>query len=81
MKQSKDRNKASDDVESVLQPIQLVSSNMEVVKPGKFPAGRTEIPFEFPLQAKGNKVLYETYHGVFVNIQVSERHTWPCPLP
>lgn len=35
------------------------------------PGGKTEIPFEFPLQAKGNKVLYETYHGVFVNIQVT----------
>ncbi|XP_067253355.1 vacuolar protein sorting-associated protein 26C isoform X2 [Chanodichthys erythropterus] len=56
-----------------VKPIQLVSSNMEVVKPGKFPAGRTEIPFEFPLQAKGNKVLYETYHGVFVNIQYTLR--------
>ena len=32
--------------------------------------GRMEIAFEFPLQAKGNKVLYETYHGVYVNIQV-----------
>lgn len=42
-----------------------------MVKPGKFPSGRTEIPFEFPLHVKGNRVLYETYHGVFVNIQVS----------
>lgn len=53
------------------QPIQLISSNIEVAKPGKVPGGKTEIPFEFPLQAKGNKVLYETYHGVFVNIQVT----------
>lgn len=44
-----------------------------MVKPGKFPSGKTEIPFEFPLHVKGNKVLYETYHGVFVNIQVSVR--------
>lgn len=56
----------------MLQPIQLISTNIEVAKAGKIPAGKTEIPFEFPLQAKGNKVLYETYHGVFVNIQVSE---------
>ncbi|KAI2660151.1 Down syndrome critical region 3 [Labeo rohita] len=61
-------------------PIQLVSSNMEVVKPGKIPAGRTEIPFEFPLQAKGNKVLYETYHGVFVNIQYTLRCDMRRPL-
>lgn len=56
----------------MLQPIQLISSNIEVAKAGKVPAGKTEIPFEFPLNTKGNKVLYETYHGVFVNIQVSE---------
>ncbi|XP_055063285.1 vacuolar protein sorting-associated protein 26C [Misgurnus anguillicaudatus] len=56
-----------------VKPIQLVSTNIEVVKPGKVPAGRTEIPFEFPLQAKGNRVLYETYHGVFVNIQYTLR--------
>lgn len=42
-----------------------------MVKPGKFPSGKTEIPFEFPLHVKGNRVLYETYHGVFVNIQAS----------
>lgn len=56
----------------ILQPIQLITSNIEVVKPGKVPSGKTEIPFEFPLNAKGNKLLYETYHGVFVNIQVSK---------
>lgn len=43
---------------------------MDIAKPGKLPSGRTEIPFEIPLKAKGNKELYETYHGVFVNIQV-----------
>lgn len=52
------------------QPIQIINSTIEMVKPGKFPSGKTEIPFEFPLHVKGNKVLYETYHGVFVNIQV-----------
>lgn len=43
---------------------------LQVVKPGKFPAGRNELPFEFPLKAKGSRKLFETYHGVFVNIQV-----------
>lgn len=52
------------------QPIQIINSTIEMVKPGKLPSGKTEIPFEFPLHVKGNKVLYETYHGVFVNIQV-----------
>ena len=53
------------------QPIQLINSNIEVAKAGRIPGGKTEIPFEFPLSTKGNKVLYETYHGVFVNIQVT----------
>ena len=35
------------------------------------PNGKTELPFEIPLKPKGNKPLYETYHGVFVNIQVN----------
>uniref|UniRef100_A0A2K6AYN3 Vacuolar protein sorting-associated protein 26C n=1 Tax=Macaca nemestrina TaxID=9545 RepID=A0A2K6AYN3_MACNE len=56
-----------------VKPIQIINSTIEMVKPGKFPSGKTEIPFEFPLHAKGNKVLYETYHGVFVNIQYTLR--------
>ncbi|KAM9033762.1 vacuolar protein sorting-associated protein 26C [Sarcophilus harrisii] len=56
-----------------VKPIQVISSSVEIVKPGKFPSGKTEIPFEFPLHVKGNKVLYETYHGVFVNIQYTLR--------
>ncbi|KAF7483777.1 Hypothetical predicted protein [Marmota monax] len=52
-----------------VKPIQIINSTIEMVKPGKFPSGKTEIPFEFPLYVKGNKVLHETYHGVFVNIQ------------
>ncbi|KAJ9576953.1 hypothetical protein L9F63_006479, partial [Diploptera punctata] len=50
-------------------PIQLVSCTLEVAAAGKIPAGKTEIPFEFPLTPRPNKTLYETYHGVFVNIQ------------
>ncbi|XP_014697067.1 vacuolar protein sorting-associated protein 26C isoform X1 [Equus asinus] len=56
-----------------VKPIQIINSTIEMVKPGKFPPGKTEIPFEFPLHVKGNKVLYETYHGVFVNIQYTLR--------
>lgn len=52
-----------------VKPIQLVSCVLEVSTAGKIPAGKTEIPFEFPLVPKGNRTLYETYHGVFVNIQ------------
>ena len=57
-------------IHNSFQPIQLISYNLEMVKPGKFPPGKTELPFEFPLKVKGNKILYETYHGVYVNIQV-----------
>ncbi|KAJ6662404.1 hypothetical protein lerEdw1_011817 [Lerista edwardsae] len=56
-----------------VKPIQLINSTVEMVKPGKLPSGKTEIPFEFPLQVRGNKVLHETYHGVFVNIQYTLR--------
>ncbi|XP_051047882.1 vacuolar protein sorting-associated protein 26C isoform X2 [Phodopus roborovskii] len=52
-----------------VKPIQILNSTIDVLKPGKLPNGKTEIPFEFPLHVKGSKVLYETYHGVFVNIQ------------
>ncbi|XP_064470449.1 vacuolar protein sorting-associated protein 26C-like [Ornithodoros turicata] len=54
---------------SSAKPVQLISYTLEIAKPGKLPAGRTELPFEFPLKTKGNKTLYETYHGVFINIQ------------
>lgn len=54
---------------SSVKPVQLINYSVEIAKPGKLPAGRTELPFEFPLRPKGNKVLYETYHGVFINIQ------------
>ncbi|XP_067945885.1 vacuolar protein sorting-associated protein 26C-like [Watersipora subatra] len=52
-----------------VKPIQLMSQLLEIAKPGKLPSGRTEIPFEIPLRAKGNKKLYETYHGVYISIQ------------
>jgi hypothetical protein len=52
-----------------LKPIQLVHQQLELAKGGKIPSGVTEIPFELPLRAKPGKTLYETYHGVFVNVQ------------
>ncbi|XP_068126524.1 vacuolar protein sorting-associated protein 26C isoform X2 [Hyperolius riggenbachi] len=56
-----------------VKPIQIMSNTIEMVKPGKVPSGKTEIPFEFPLIIKNNKTLFETYHGVFVNIQYTLR--------
>ncbi|XP_066115486.1 vacuolar protein sorting-associated protein 26C isoform X5 [Saccopteryx bilineata] len=63
-----------------VKPIQIINSTIEMVKPGRFPSGKTEIPFEFPLHVKGNKVLYETYHGVFVNIQPLKGKLTPSPV-
>lgn len=40
-----------------------------MVPPGRIPSGKIEIPFELPLLPRGSKLLFETYHGVFVNIQ------------
>ncbi|XP_044017055.1 vacuolar protein sorting-associated protein 26C isoform X2 [Aphidius gifuensis] len=52
-----------------VKPIQLVQYTVDVVPAGKIPSGKTEIPFELPLIPRGSKILYESYHGVFVNIQ------------
>lgn len=52
-----------------VKPIQLLNSTLDLSSPGKLPAGLSEFPFEFPLSCtKEPKILYETYHGVFVNI-------------
>ena len=52
-----------------LKPIHVLHQQLELAAPMKIPSGVTEIPFELPLRAKPNKTLYETYHGVFVNVQ------------
>lgn len=43
--------------------------SLEIARPGRFSSGVTEIPFEAPIKPLLNKILYETYHGVFINIQ------------
>lgn len=53
-----------------VKPIQLVSANVDVLKPGRVVSGRTELPFEIPLQPRvSNRSLHETYHGLYVNIE------------
>lgn len=54
-----------------VKPIQLLYYSIDLVKPTgpKFEDGDTEIPFEFQLDPITGQTLYETYHGVFVNIQ------------
>jgi len=54
---------------SSLKPIQLMAYNIEISPPGKLNAGVTDFSFEFPLKPFQDKTLFETYHGVYVNIQ------------
>ncbi|XP_018331186.1 Down syndrome critical region protein 3 isoform X2 [Agrilus planipennis] len=58
---------------NAVKPIQLLHVVCEVSGPGRLPNGCTEIPFELPLQSRPNRTLYETYHGVYVNIIYSIR--------
>ncbi|UJR36073.1 hypothetical protein I4U23_028809 [Adineta vaga] len=50
-------------------PVTLINQTIELAKPGQISTVKTEIPFQIQLKGKPNKPLYETYHGVFVNIQ------------
>lgn len=52
-----------------VKPIQLLFYSIDLAKSGKFEDGDTEIPFEFILEPLTGQTLFETYHGVFVNIQ------------
>lgn len=49
--------------------MQICQVNIDVSGPAKIPSGNTDIPFEVPLVPRGSKTIYETYHGVFINIQ------------
>lgn len=58
-----------DTFSSSIKPVQLLNLHIPLAAPGKIAQGPTDIPFEFPLQCtKEQKVLYETYHGVFISI-------------
>ena len=60
--------------------IQILYNSCVLVKAGKFPAGVVEIPFAFPIEPIGGRTLYESYHGVFVNIQYMLRCDMKRPL-
>lgn len=53
---------------NILKPVQIAFAVVEIAGRSKIPAGITEIPFEIPLQPRQNRVLYETFHGVYINI-------------
>jgi len=54
---------------SSLKPIQLMGYNIDVSPAGKLPAGTTEFPFEFLLKPFPERLLFDSYHGVYVNVQ------------
>lgn len=57
-----------------VKPITLLNSTLELSAPGKLAAGLSEFHFELPLVCnKEPRMLYETYHGVFININYQLR--------
>jgi len=54
-----------------LKPITMVDYPITIEKTGKIPNGDREVPFEFLLKPLEGQELYETYHGVYVNITYS----------
>jgi len=63
-----------------VKPISLINTSMEIAKPGKLPSGKTEIPFEVNLKSLKHKELFETYHGVFINVQYSMKCDMKRPI-
>merc|ERR1719203_2516265 len=53
-------------------PMQMLGYNIDIAKPGKVspPRGKKtiEYPFAFKLKPKKGSSLYETYHGVYINV-------------
>lgn len=56
-----------------IKPVQLLYYSVTIAESGDIPDGVTELPFEFLLDPLQGQQLYDTYHGVFVNIQYSLR--------
>lgn len=52
-----------------IKPFQLLNSCIQLAAAGKLSQGFSELAFEFPLTCvKEPKILHETYHGIFINI-------------
>jgi hypothetical protein len=49
-------------------PISLFREETELVSPGKFIDGPTDVPFDFIVTTQSGQPLIESYHGVFVSI-------------
>lgn len=54
---------------NTVKPFQLLNSTVQLAAPGKLAQGMSELAFEFGLNCiKEPKILYETYHGIFINV-------------
>lgn len=52
-----------------IKPFPLLNNSIQLAAAGKLSQGFNELAFEFPLTCvKEPKILYETYHGIFINI-------------
>ncbi|ETO24275.1 hypothetical protein RFI_12882 [Reticulomyxa filosa] len=55
-------------LQGALRPMELMSYNIEVASGDRLPKGKTELPFEFELKPKKSMKLYETYHGIYIDV-------------
>eukprot|EP01051_Picozoa_sp_SAG22_P019626 SAG22_NODE_3683_length_1580_cov_2.152600_2_plen_231_part_00 len=62
-----------------IKPIELLAYSIPVAPAGKLPEGTTELPFEFQLLPVKGQRLFETYHGVYVNIEYKIDVDMPRP--
>eukprot|EP01117_Protostelium_nocturnum_P004110 TRINITY_DN1539_c0_g1_i1.p1 TRINITY_DN1539_c0_g1~~TRINITY_DN1539_c0_g1_i1.p1 ORF type:complete len:306 (-),score=94.70 TRINITY_DN1539_c0_g1_i1:37-954(-) len=80
LKHSEHTSGILDSMNNAVKPFQNVFLTIDLVPPGKFEAGETQLPFEFKLEAMTGQTLYETYNGVFISILYFLRADMPRPL-
>ena len=70
---------------STIKPTQLFLHTTELQSAGKLPDGRHNLSFEFEVSPVESEKLLESYHGVYINIQVDANlisGALPaCPMP
>jgi len=49
--------------------IPILFTKVDLLKPGKFINSTTELPFQLELKSNTSNPLYETYHGVHIQVQ------------
>jgi len=53
---------------NTIKPIIVLKEDIEIAVPGNFYDGETPIPFEFAIKPAPDQNLYESYHGVYLNV-------------